>query len=589
MRRRFLDLPLVVKLLSGFALVGLLLAATVAVGVIKLDDARTDTGEMAELVVATRTAQKLATLNADMAGFVAGHGNDVRLDRNDTAELWANGRKDLEATLAGFDASVLAPQEARLYERIRADWKTFLPAGEKIMAAWDQGGGTDLAEGDRLYAGTLTKVYGPLATDTAKLGGMLQERAADEAAQAQDGLAQARTLLIAVGIAAFVLCALIAVLVARGVTRPVREMLVAADGLAKGDADQEVTLRSRDELGRMADAFRRVIAYFEELTGAARRVAAGDLTVEVAPKSERDELGAAFGTMVGNVREVVGRMSVTAESLSTASQQMANTSEEAGRAVGEIAHAVGEVAAGAERQVRTVDTARTSAEETAAAAQEARELAEQGAVASREATRAMAAVNESTGEVTGAIRALAGKSEEIGGIVSTIGGIAEQTNLLALNAAIEAARAGEQGRGFAVVAEEVRKLAEESRQAAGSIASLIEEIQGETARTVDVVEEGARRSGEGAETVEQARDAFERIAASVADVGARIATIAEATSEVAAVAEQSSAATEQVSASTQQTSASTQQIAASAQELARTAEELEQLVGTFRLAAAETA
>ena len=104
----------------------------------------------------------------------------------------------------------------------------------------------------------------------------------------------------------------------------------------------------------------------------------------------------------------------------------------------------------------------------------------------------MSAVRESSLQATDAIRGLGAKSEQIGGIVATITGIAEQTNLLALNAAIEAARAGEQGRGFAVVAEEVRKLAEESQSAAASIAGLIAEIQGETAKAVEVVEDGAR-------------------------------------------------------------------------------------------------
>ncbi len=186
--------------------------------------------------------------------------------------------------------------------------------------------------------------------------------------------------------------------------------------------------------------------------------------------------------------------------------------------------------------------------------------------------------------MTDAIRSLSAKSDEIGGIVSTIGGIAEQTNLLALNAAIEAARAGDQGRGFAVVAEEVRKLAEESQHAAASIATLIEQIQGETALTVEIVEDGASRSEEGAAVVAQARAAFEQITAAVMDVTTRIDEIATSTSEVASVAEQSSASTEEVSASTEQTSASTQRIAASAQELARTAEHLTELVGRFQLA-----
>ena len=128
---------------------------------------------------------------------------------------------------------------------------------------------------------------------------------------------------------------------------------------------------------------------------------------------------------------------------------------------------------------------------------------------------------------------LGAKSAEIGGIVETITGIAEQTNLLALNAAIEAARAGEQGRGFAVVAEEVRKLAEESQRAAGSIANLIGEIQGATERAVRVVVEGAERVERGTETVERTRAAFAAITGAVAAVDdslLEVSTVAEETS-----------------------------------------------------------
>jgi methyl-accepting chemotaxis protein len=187
--------------------------------------------------------------------------------------------------------------------------------------------------------------------------------------------------------------------------------------------------------------------------------------------------------------------------------------------------------------------------------------------------------------VSDAIGSLAAKSEQIGGIVETITGVSDQTNLLALNAAIEAARAGEQGRGFAVVAEEVRKLAEESQQAAATISRLIAEIQAETARTVDVVADGARRSQDSAAVVDQARDAFLQIGQTISDIAGRVQQIADASGDIAAVAEQSSATTEQVSASTEQTSASTEQIAASAQELAGTAEALAQLVARFKVAA----
>jgi methyl-accepting chemotaxis protein len=209
----------------------------------------------------------------------------------------------------------------------------------------------------------------------------------------------------------------------------------------------------------------------------------------------------------------------------------------------------------------------------------------------------MISVRDSSVQTSQAIKTLGQKSDQIGGIVETISGIAAQTNLLALNAAIEAARAGDHGRGFAVVAEEVRHLAEESQQAAASIGGLIDEIQNETQRTVQVVETGASQTEGGVETVEQARDAFMRIGQSVEDMSARVEQIADSIRQIAAsgdqmratmstvaeVAESSSASTEEVSASTEQSSASTQEIAASAQQLANTAEALEDLVGKFVL------
>ena len=360
----------------------------------------------------------------------------------------------------------------------------------------------------------------------------------------------------------------------------------------------------------------------------------GDLThgyepvTEPIPNPSKDEIGQ-VATAVNAIREriiaaldaynetreklndIIGKVSGSAGQVSVASQEMSATSEESGRATGEIANAVGGIAQGAERQVQMVEHARRSAEEvahavkeaaenasqTAEAAHEARAVAQQGVGAAEQANAAMSSVRESSVAVSAAIRGLADKSEQVGQIVQTITGIAEQTNLLALNAAIEAARAGEQGRGFAVVAEEVRKLAEESQGAAQEISQLIGAIQAETSHAVQVVEDGAVRTQDGATVVEQTREAFLKIGSSVDDMAGRIEQIAaaaqqvaasaqsmqESVGEVAAVAEESSAATEQVSAATQETSASAEQISSSAQELSSNAEQLNELVAQFKL------
>jgi methyl-accepting chemotaxis protein len=333
-------------------------------------------------------------------------------------------------------------------------------------------------------------------------------------------------------------------------------------------------------------------------------MAAGDLTVEVTSTTlpiddpSGDEIGQtaaavntvclataasvdAYNRMRDEMSTLVGSISGVAETIGGASRQMVSTSDDAGRAVGEIAAAISAVAEGAERQARMLEQASATTGETAEAAEKAREVAERGAASATQASQAMGSVNESTREVTIAIQQLAGKSEQIGGIVETITGLADQTNLLALNAAIEAARAGEQGRGFAVVAEEVRKLAEQSQEAAGRIAALIGEIQTETGRVVTVVEQAAGRTEEGTAVVAAARDAFAAIDGAVRTVTAQIHEIAAATGDVANVAGQTSASTEEVSASTQETSASAVELAANAHELAETAATLERLVAGF--------
>jgi methyl-accepting chemotaxis protein len=527
------------------------------------------------------------------------------------------GRADQESQMAEHDAIMqkafkqyeglyIDERDRKLAASAKANWEAYKTASAPFLEPSRKG------DHAGAYA-VLKKEVGPLVALIGDLDQWIAVAEKARAAHVDDAKSTytgARSVLIALAVALALLGAVAVLLVTRSVTRPVHRLRARLHSL--NDADLESLANGLDHAAE-GDFTHRVQAVTEpvEVEGRDELGELSEVFNEMIDKSRRSVAG--YDAMRARLGQMIGEVATTATTVSTASEEMAGTSDETGRAVHEIASAVGDVAQGTERQVRMVESVReaaqhaarmasesaVSARETAAAADRARAVADEGAEAARVASGAMDEVARNSEAVTEAIRGLADRSERIGTIVEAITGLAQQTNLLALNAAIEAARAGEQGKGFAVVAEEVRKLAEESQTSAASISSLIEEIQHDTVRVVEVVETGARRTQDGVATVEHTREALERIGVDVQDMHARVSGIAAAVEEisqatermeagvadVAAVAEQSSASTEEVSASTQQTSASAQEIAASAAGLAQTADELEALVRRFRVTA----
>jgi methyl-accepting chemotaxis protein len=412
-------------------------------------------------------------------------------------------------------------------------------------------------------------------------------------------------LLLVLGVGAILLFA-------RRIVIGVRGYSAIARDLAAGDTTRRAEVRGNDELAELGTSLNSVADGLEELSDAAEHVAQGDLSVEIRPRSERDILGRAFGTMVDDLNGLVGHIAGSADRLSSSSAELAAAAGEVTAAVGSIAQEAGQVAADGAVQERTASGARdvTSELESALAAnageaqaaadavQAARPTAEGGADAAARASDAMGVLRDASASLTDAMGRLGAKSSRIGSIVETISGIAEQTNLLALNAAIEAARAGEQGRGFAVVAEEVRKLAEESRGAASEVAALATEINAETTLTVRMVEDGARRSESGAEVVDEAHRALlslgtavtgvaERVGASavqITDLAGRSHELGGQVRAVAEVAAETARTGETIAGRTQETHASAEEIAASALGLERMAGELDELVRRFTLA-----
>jgi methyl-accepting chemotaxis protein len=326
------------------------------------------------------------------------------------------------------------------------------------------------------------------------------------------------------------------------ITRPLREVVVAAERMAQGDVSQDVTYTSRSELGQLAESFRSLAAYVRDSAQHAERLADGDLSQSVHPRGSSDMLGNAMNRMVESLQTVVGR-------IRESSLQLTGSSEQLGAANIKLVH-------NAEQTASLAGSVSTAGEEMSASISEIARSADQAAQVSEEAVTAVVRASEIIARFSQA-------STEIGSVVGLIETIAAQTNLLALNATIEAARAGEAGKGFAVVANEVKELARETGQATSDIT-----------HRVDGIQDGARAA---AEAIDQ--------------IGGVIARISEIASTIAsAVAQQGTTTTEiagsinAVAGAANSTSQVTMQSRSAADSLADLASELETLVSNFTLA-----
>lgn len=311
-------------------------------------------------------------------------------------------------------------------------------------------------------------------------------------------------------------------------------------------------------------------------------VAEGDLTREDLEALTRDEIGQlmiGFNHMKGNLRELIDRVTQNAQEITAQSEELYASTEEMASQTEETTRLIERVV---EETVAQAKEASGSAQAVAAADEgigqiagsigsidddvsQSLKLAEEGGATMTQAKDEVLALERETRLTGESISSLKQQSDEIALITEVIRSITDQTNLLALNAAIEAARAGEQGKGFAVVAEEVRKLAEQSKQSATQIAGLIESIQAQSNAVLDQHAVSAKRVETNSRLLEQATRAFEQIVS-------QLETSVHNTSHIRIASHEIADTTKQVATSSLQMSQDSEAMADTMRSVGETAE-----------------
>jgi methyl-accepting chemotaxis protein len=410
-----------------------------------------------------------------------------------------------------------------------------------------------------------------LQQEIRKVSSAQAEKVSSASQQLQQNARTSELILVGIGLIAAIIAGLLVFTTVAGITRPLHDLVLAAEALGQGDL--RVNLN-------------------------------GNMTGEFA------SLAGAFSGMAVQLRRIVGETVSTAERISTFASDLSSISEEVAASSGEVATAMVGIASGAESQSHGLQATQEALDEMKRRGAEidnasrmvgslTQQIYEVATRSRQEVSGALARLVEIRDVVQASanqVTELAQASLQIDRFVETITGIARQTNLLALNAAIEAARAGEHGRGFAVVAEEVRKLAEGSARAAqevaqnvGAIRQRIEGVVGTMGRgqekvaDVEHVSKGADAALEQIlAAVDGVRLAAEQVGEAVQRNTSAMSGVEKAVVDVSGTSESHAASAEEVSAAAEEQSAATQEMSASSMELLHAAERMRELVSGFQ-------